>query len=203
MTRGDRESERSAFRLLFSFPETGGFAFQSTQVVKLGAANTASAHDIDMVHHRSVQRENALDALSEANLADGDGLAHAGIVLGDDGAFERLQAFLVAFLDLDVHPDGVSRAEIGMLHRPLVLNQNLVQQGVVHLLILNSKASSKSGRNRAVFSIAASLRHFRIASWLPPSSVSGTFQPRNSAGRVYCGQSSNPSSPNDSYTAES
>ena len=47
--------------------------------------------------------------------------------------------------------------------------------------------SSKSGRNRLVFSRAAALRHFRISAWLPPINTSGAFQARYSAGRVHCG----------------
>ena len=37
-------------------------------------------------------------------------------------------------------------------------------------------------------------RHSSIRAWLPESSTSGTCQPRNSAGLVYCGYSSPPSS---------
>ena len=102
--------------------------FRSAQIIQLGAADPAGAHHVDVIHHRSVQREDALHALAEADLAHGDGLAHAGVVLGDDGAFERLQAFLVAFLDLDVHADGVAGPELGMVAPlRLFLVQNLGQ----------------------------------------------------------------------------
>ncbi len=42
----------------------------------------------------------------------------------------------------------------------------------------------RSGRLFLVASRAVSCRHFSIAAWLPPSRISGTFQPLYSAGRV-------------------
>ena len=45
-------------------------------------------------------------------------------------------------------------------------------------------SANKSGRLRRVFSRAMRCRQRRISSWLPPMSISGTGQPRNSAGRV-------------------
>ena len=60
-----------------------------------------------------MDRENALHALAEADLADGDGFAHAGVLAGDDGAFKRLQALFVAFLDLYVDADGIAGTELG------------------------------------------------------------------------------------------
>ena len=64
--------------------------------------------------------EDALDALAEADLANGDGLAEPRVVAGDQDAFENLQPLLVAFLDLDVDPDGIARPELGDIG-PLVL----------------------------------------------------------------------------------
>jgi hypothetical protein len=61
-----------------------------------------------------MQREDTLDALAEAYFADSDGLADALVVAGNHGSFEGLQAFFVAFLDLDVNTDGVARPELGM-----------------------------------------------------------------------------------------
>ena len=58
-----------------------------------------------------VQRENTLHALAEADLADRDGFAHAGVIARDHDAFKSLKALFVAFLDLDVDADGVAAAE--------------------------------------------------------------------------------------------
>ena len=50
---------------------------------------------------------------------------------------------------------------------------------------------------RASGAAPAARRHRAIRAWSPERSTSGTAQPRNSAGRVYCGYSSSPSA-NDS-----
>ena len=115
---GGRGGDRALF-------EAGGFALQLAQVVKLGAAHFAGADHIDVVDDRSVDGEDALDAGAEADLADGDGFAHADILARDDGAFKRLQAFLVAFFDADVDANGIAGAELGVSHLAGVLADEL------------------------------------------------------------------------------
>src|SRR5579863_896859 len=85
-----------------------------------------------MIDYRRVNGKDALHALAEADLANGDGFSHAAVMLGDHGALKRLQALLVAFLDLDVHADGVAGAELGVIRRPLVFIQNFGQHCVLH-----------------------------------------------------------------------
>ena len=68
--------------------------------------------------------------------------------------------------------------------------------------LLSSTCSISSGRRDSVSSMALSRRQRSISAWLPFSKTSGTFMPRNSAGRVYCGYSSSPSE-NDSVSADS
>src|ERR1017187_9517813 len=112
--------------------QTGGFALQGAQIVKLGAAYTARANHIDVIHHLGVYREDTLHALAETDLADSDALAHAHAVAGNQHAFESLQALFLAFLDLDVHLDGVAGAKLGELFLPLVLDNKLGQQRILH-----------------------------------------------------------------------
>src|SRR5262245_39076920 len=50
----------------------------------------------------------------------------------------------------------------------------------------------KSGRAFLVFNFPCSLRQVSIWPWWPERRMSGTFMPRNSAGRVYWGYSSSP-----------
>ena len=80
----------------------------------------------------ALYREDALHALAETDLADGDALAHARTVAGNHGAFESLEALFVAFLDLHVHLDGVTGTEFGEFLFPLVLGNKLGQQRVLH-----------------------------------------------------------------------
>src|ERR1019366_5105415 len=71
-------------------------AAQAAQVIKLGAAHLAAAHDLDRVDHRRVQREHALDALAIRNLAHGEVLVQPGARAADAHALVGLDAALVA-----------------------------------------------------------------------------------------------------------
>src|ERR1035441_4500758 len=68
-------SGRMGEPLLFALFETGGLAFQSAQIVELGAPRPARAHYVDVVDHLGVHREDALHALAEADLPYGDAFA--------------------------------------------------------------------------------------------------------------------------------
>ena len=54
------------------------------------------------------------------------------------------------------------------------------------------RASIRSGRSSSVRRRAWARRHRAMRPWSPERSTSGTAQPRNSAGLVYCGYSSSP-----------
>src|SRR5208337_2630869 len=94
------------------FAQACGFAPQRAQIVQLGPPDVGRAQYIDLVDHFGVRREDALDALAEAHLADGEARLVAGALRNDD-ALERLQALLVAFLNPDMHPDSVAGFEVG------------------------------------------------------------------------------------------
>jgi len=94
------------------FAEACGFATESTQVIELGSADVGGAEHVNLVDDLGIEREDTLDALAEAHLADGEGWLRAA-ALGNDGAFEGLGALFVAFLDADVNADGVARPEAG------------------------------------------------------------------------------------------
>jgi hypothetical protein len=124
-----------------------------------------------MIDDRRMEGEDTLDTLSKAELADCDGPAETGVILGNDGPLKSLQALFVALLDLDVHADGVSRTKFRDI-RALILSNHLGQQRIYHgstsssnpLLPGVEPPASKSGLKRAVFSSAAFRRHFRISS---------------------------------------
>lgn len=114
-----------------AFPESGRFPAQTPQVVQFCTAHLAAADDLDVVDHGSMDREDALNALPEAHLADGDRLAHSGIIPSDQGAFKHLQALFLAFSNLDVNLDLVADAEFRMV-RTLILFSNFGQRWVDH-----------------------------------------------------------------------
>src|SRR5690606_11259913 len=83
-------------------------AAQVAQEVQLRTADLRTAHDVDLVDDRRMQRENALDTLAERHLAHREGGARAAAVLADHQAFEHLDAFLLALAHLHVDADGIA-----------------------------------------------------------------------------------------------
>src|SRR6267142_1791513 len=86
-----------------------GLALQVAEEVQLRAPDARRPHDVDLGDCRRVQREDALDALSEGHLADRERGACAAAVQTDDDPLENLDAFLVALAHLHVHAHGVAR----------------------------------------------------------------------------------------------
>ena len=95
------------------FLDTCSLTAEVTQVVKLCAADASATNNVDMINNCRVQREDAFDADAEADLADGDRLTGSAVLAGDADALKDLEAFLVAFLDADVHLEGVARGKSG------------------------------------------------------------------------------------------
>src|SRR5688500_2024971 len=86
---------------------------QCTHVVKLGAAHVTLGDELDLFDDRGVHREGTLYADTEGNLADGEGLANAVTLAAQDEALEHLDAGVLAFDDVHVNLEGVTRAELG------------------------------------------------------------------------------------------
>src|SRR5512141_2079512 len=76
-----------------------GLAAQRTEIVELGAADPAAAHQLERGDRGAVDREHPLDADAGRHLPNGEVLADAAAPLGDDDALERLEPFLVALAD--------------------------------------------------------------------------------------------------------
>src|SRR3954464_10338137 len=108
----------------FGFPlsDAGRLAGEVTEVVKLGAANAAATHDLDLSDHRAVERKDSLDADAVRDLANGEGRADSTAALGDADALEGLDSFLVALANSDVDAEGVTGPERGnVVAEPLFL----------------------------------------------------------------------------------
>jgi len=118
---------------LFALAQAGGFASQTAKIVQLGATNAAGANEVDVVDDRSIHGEDTLNTLSEAHLANRDGLTHPRVLAGNDNTFEYLKAFFFTFLNLYVDPDGVAGAELRKIG-PLVLVKDSLQRRVLHLV---------------------------------------------------------------------
>src|SRR5579875_205031 len=70
-----RAMELPANRSLFALAQTGCFAFEIAQIVELGPAHPSRAHQVNVIDHGRMQRENTLYTVAEADLANGYGLA--------------------------------------------------------------------------------------------------------------------------------
>src|SRR5919107_1040892 len=106
-------SGRGPGLLLGALGDTGRLAATVAQVVELGTTDGATAHDLDRLDVRGVDREHALDAFAVGDLADREALLEAAAGPGDADAFIGLHAGALAFLDLHVDDDGVAGLKIG------------------------------------------------------------------------------------------
>src|SRR5689334_1766491 len=137
-----------------------------------------------MVHDLGMHRENALDAVAEAHLANRNALAHARAIAGDHRAFEGLEALFVAFLDLHVNLDGVTGPEYGNGLFPLILVNKLRQQRVLHgnvrkLLVYNRIPARAVGEASVMPGAAPESRPWRAAPLPPPCSTPVPERPRS------------------------
>ena len=107
--------------------DLGLLAHAVAQVIQLRAADLAAADRLDGDDGGRVHREDLLAADAVADAADGDGLVDAAVLLGNDGAVERLVADAVAFLDTHGHADGVAHVHLGKLGLHVLLGQSLDQ----------------------------------------------------------------------------
>ena len=108
------------------FAQAGSLTTQRAQVIQLGTAHAGRTNDLNLFDHLRVQREDALDTLAKAHLAD-DEAGLRSLALCDDQPFEHLHAFFVAFLDLYVDPHGVARFEFGKsVRRVLAINRSII-----------------------------------------------------------------------------
>src|SRR6478735_8122454 len=89
-----------------------GLAAEVTEVVQLRATHVAAGHDLDLLDDRGVDREGALDADAEADLANGEGLADTVALAADGDALEDLDAGARALDDLDVDLQRVAGTEV-------------------------------------------------------------------------------------------
>src|SRR5215468_5247227 len=118
-------SRRSAGAGLPALLDPGCLAAQVPQVVQLGPADTAAGDRLDLVDRGAVHRERALDAHAVTHLAHGERLPQTTALAPDHDTLEHLDPGAVAFLDPDVHLEGVTGAEV----RDIVPDLSLLNLG--------------------------------------------------------------------------
>src|SRR5947208_3095064 len=95
-----------------SFSDARRLAPQPAQVIEFGAAHVRGLHQFNLINHGRVQRENTLHTLAEGHLTDSESGVTSGAPPANDRPFEDLDSFLIALFDLDVHPHGITGAEL-------------------------------------------------------------------------------------------
>src|SRR5690349_4706434 len=116
---------------LLALAETRSLTTQPAKIVQLGPAYSARTNEIYVVDDGSIHREDTLDTLAEADLPDGDGLAHTGVLTGNHDALERLKALFFTFLDLHVDTNCVTRTKLREV-LPLVPVKDSLHDRVLH-----------------------------------------------------------------------
>src|SRR3569623_1411742 len=108
----------------------------AAQVIELGATHRALADHFDAVDVRRIEREDALDALTERNLADSEVAAHALVRPRDAHALVILHAGACAFDHLDADLQRIAGTEIGNILRFVELGDvlRLDRLDEVHLI---------------------------------------------------------------------
>src|ERR1700756_3763266 len=104
---------RLADLALLLLDDAGGFAAPAAQVIELGPAHLAAAHDLDRVDHGRIEREHALDAFAVGNLTHGEVLVEPAARAADAHALVGLHAAAVALDHLDVDEQRVAGREVG------------------------------------------------------------------------------------------
>src|SRR6187399_646946 len=102
---------------LLALGDAGTLARAAAQIVELGATDDAAADHLDALDVRRVEREDALDALAEAHLADGEIAVDAAVRAGDAHALVVLHAGALALDHAHADAHGVAGAEFGNLLR--------------------------------------------------------------------------------------
>src|SRR3954451_12429094 len=94
------------------FFDARGFTAEIPEVVELCAADPAMAFNLDAIDAGRVQREHALHADSTGDFAHGEHLTRAAAFARDDQTLKDLDALFVAFFDLHMDLDRVSRSKV-------------------------------------------------------------------------------------------
>src|SRR5580658_5695274 len=93
--------------------DLGRLADPVPQVIQLRSPDVAEGRDLELGDGRRVDREGALDAHPEADLANREGLAQAGSLAADDDALEDLDTLAGTLHDPHVDLDRVPGPKLG------------------------------------------------------------------------------------------
>ncbi|SBW04766.1 hypothetical protein KL86CLO1_11947 [uncultured Eubacteriales bacterium] len=120
--------------------DLGALAHAVAQIVEFRAANLAVTHQLDALNGRSMDGKYLLHADAVRYAANGDSLADAAVLLGNDGTLKNLDTLAAAFLDLDMDTDGVADLGNGGLGLEVLFVESLHEIHLLFLLIIGVHA---------------------------------------------------------------
>ena len=109
------------------------FTLTLTQVIQLSPANFTTADQIHMVNAGGMDRESAFDTNAIGNAANRKGFADSAVALGNHGTFESLQAFPVAFDNLNPYAYSIAHIKLRSIAAQLLCFDGANQ--FIHLFV--------------------------------------------------------------------
>ena len=110
---GTAPPTRKTKKLVALLANTGGLADTIAEVEELGATDVTVTDDVELGDLGRVKRESTLDADTEGDLTDGEGLTRRAAAHADDVALEDLDALAVTLLNAVVNLDVIARDDRG------------------------------------------------------------------------------------------
>src|SRR5262245_52415231 len=93
------------------FSQAGCFALKIAKEEQFGSPYARGTHDLNLVDDLGIRGEDALDALTEAHLTHGKAALRA-VPSRNHDTLKCLKSLFVAFLDSNLHTDGVAWLEL-------------------------------------------------------------------------------------------
>jgi hypothetical protein len=103
-----------------AFPDAGCLAPAVAEVIQARSADPAPGDQFDFLDSRIVQGKGLFHANTMGDFANRVGGVHVSALALDDNALENLDTLFAALDDTDMHFNGVTRPEVGMVEAHLL-----------------------------------------------------------------------------------
>ena len=111
MLRGTTSFSSVLANELPTFADTGSFACKTTEVVQFCTTDDTVANDFDFSEARGMYQESTFNTNTVGNAADSESFADTAVLTANNDTFKNLYTFAIAFDNLYVNFDCITRAE--------------------------------------------------------------------------------------------
>ena len=94
-----------------TFADTGSFACKTTEVVQFCTTDNTVANDFDFSEARGMYQESTFNTNTVGNAADSESFADTAVLTANNDTFKNLYTFAIAFDNLYVNFDCITRTE--------------------------------------------------------------------------------------------